>query len=103
MITNGNKWGFYEMRPGAQDFLRRMNQLNVEIVIFTAATQDYADWVIDQIDTENLVHHRLYRQHALPWGPIFIKDLNKLGRVLEKTMIIDNVPENFMLQPDYGT
>jgi len=32
----------------------------------------------------------------------FIKDLSKLGRNLEKTIIIDNVKENFMLQPDNG-
>jgi len=71
-------------------------------VIFTAATQDYADWVIDQIDPENLVTHRLYRQHALPWGPLFAKDLSRLGRDLDRTLIIDNVQENFMLQPNNG-
>lgn len=37
-----------------------------EIVIFTAAMQDYADWVIDQIDPEGYIKYRLYRQHALP-------------------------------------
>jgi hypothetical protein len=79
-----------------------MNQLGYELVIFTAATQDYADWVIDQIDPTRLVHHRLYRQHALPWGPIFVKDLSQLGRELDRTLIIDNVQENFMLQPHNG-
>merc|ERR1719181_2124208 len=72
--------GNYDIRPGMHDFLQRMSSLGYEIVIFTAATQDYADWVIDQIDEQRLVYHRLYRQHALPWGPIFVKDLSRLGR-----------------------
>ena len=35
-----------------------------EIVIFTAATQDYADWVINKIDEHHYISHRLYRQHV---------------------------------------
>eukprot|EP00747_Dinoflagellata_sp_TGD_P033413 gnl/TRDRNA2_/TRDRNA2_136608_c0_seq1.p1 gnl/TRDRNA2_/TRDRNA2_136608_c0~~gnl/TRDRNA2_/TRDRNA2_136608_c0_seq1.p1 ORF type:complete len:925 (+),score=133.40 gnl/TRDRNA2_/TRDRNA2_136608_c0_seq1:370-2775(+) len=94
--------GNYDIRPGMHEFLVRMNQLGYEIIIFTAATQDYADWVIDQIDPDHLVHYRLYRQHALPWGPIFVKDLSRLGRDLDRVVIIDNVQENFMLQPHNG-
>jgi len=94
--------GGYGIRPGMHEFLLKMNSLGYELVIFTAATQDYADWVIDQIDPERLVHHRLYRQHALPWGPLFAKDLSRLGRDLDRTLIIDNVQENFMLQPNNG-
>ena len=37
--------GYLAPRPGAQDFLQRMNGYGFELVIFTAATQDYADWV----------------------------------------------------------
>jgi len=94
--------GNYDIRPGMHEFLERMHSLGYELVIFTAATQDYADWVIDQIDPGRLVHYRLYRQHALPWGPIFVKDLSRLGRDLDRTLIIDNVQENFMLQPHNG-
>merc|ERR1719161_719686 len=84
------------------EFLQKMNQIGYELVIFTAATQDYADQVIDQIDPDRLIHNRLYRQHALPWGPIFVKDLSRLGRDLDRVLIIDNVQENFMLQPHNG-
>jgi len=94
--------GNYDIRPGMHEFVQRMHSLGYEIVIFTAATQDYADWVIDQIDPDRLVHHRLYRQHALPWGPIFVKDLSRLGRELDRLLIVDNVQENFMLQPHNG-
>ncbi|KAF4667878.1 hypothetical protein FOL46_002292 [Perkinsus olseni] len=96
--------GRFEMRPGCVEFLSRLQALGYEIVVFTAATQDYADWVVDQLETLPgvLVHHRLYRQHALPWGPIFVKDLARLGRKLDRTIILDNVKENFMLQPEHG-
>jgi TFIIF-interacting CTD phosphatase-like protein len=33
---------------------------------------------------------------------VFVKDLSKLGRPLNKTIIVDNVAENFSLQPDNG-
>jgi len=94
--------GNFDMRPGMHEFLQRMHTLGFEVVVFTAATQDYADWVMDQIDPDGYIHYRLYRQHALPWGPIFIKDLSLLGRDLDRTLIIDNVQENFMLQPNNG-
>ena len=33
---------------------------------------------------------------------VFIKDLSNLGRNLDKTIIVDNITENFLLQPDNG-
>lgn len=33
---------------------------------------------------------------------VYIKDLSKLGRPLQKTIIVDNVAENFSKQPDNG-
>ena len=38
----------------------------------------------------------------MPLGPIFVKDLSRIGRDLSKTIIVDNVAENFQLQPDNG-
>jgi hypothetical protein len=46
--------GSYDIRPGMPEFLQRMSALGYELVIFTAATQDYADWVIDQIDEKKI-------------------------------------------------
>lgn len=94
--------GEFDTRPGMKEFIERMHSIGYECVIFTAATQDYADWVIDQIDPNRLITNRLYRQHALPWGPIFVKDMSRLGRDLDRLLIIDNVQENFMLQPHNG-
>ena len=68
-----------------------------EIVIFTAALQEYADQVVDQIDVGNNIKYRLYRQHTSQNGPFLVKDLSLLGRDLHKTIIIDNISDNFIL------
>lgn len=42
----GAEGGHFLIRPGAEKFLKEMTTL-YEVVIFTAAMQDYADWVLD--------------------------------------------------------
>jgi CTD small phosphatase-like protein 2 len=84
-------------------FLKELAQF-FEIVVFTAGVEEYANWVIDQIDEEKLITHRLYRQHACPpeTAPLIIKDLSKIGRDLSKTIIVDNIADNFLKQKDNG-
>merc|ERR1711934_1052014 len=89
----GNQ-GKFLIRPFTYKFLEEMAKY-YEVVIFTAAMQDYADWVLNQIDKPKRIKYRLYRQHALPHGPVFVKDLSRIGRDLSKTIIVDNVAENF--------
>lgn len=73
--------GYFLIRPGAREFLDQMSKI-YEIVIFTAAMQDYADWVLDQLDIGKWITHRLYRQHTRKIGHVHIKDLSLLGREL---------------------
>ena len=54
---------YFNIRPACQRFLREMSQC-FEVVIFTAGTQEYADWILDQIDLQGWISHRLYRQHT---------------------------------------
>jgi CTD small phosphatase-like protein 2 len=49
-----------------------------------------------------LIKHRLYRYHASINKSTYVKDISKLGRDLSKTIIIDNVWENFQLQQENG-
>eukprot|EP00744_Colponema_vietnamica_P004944 GILI01007312.1.p1 GENE.GILI01007312.1~~GILI01007312.1.p1 ORF type:complete len:591 (+),score=119.68 GILI01007312.1:311-2083(+) len=100
-MPNHPNGGHFLVRPGVSTFLEEMSKV-YEVVIFTAATQDYADWVLDQIDPKGFISHRLYRQHAIPYGSIFVKDLSRLGRDLSRVIIVDNVAENFQLQPLNG-
>ena len=53
---------------------------------------------MDDIDpNRDLIKHRLYRGHTTldNDNETYIKDLSKLGRPLNKTVIVDNTPENF--------
>jgi CTD small phosphatase-like protein 2 len=89
------------VRPYVHYFLTELSQL-YDVVVFTAATQEYADWALNLIDRKKCVNHRLYRHHATVEGLNYVKDLSKLGRDLSKIIIIDNLAENFKLQPDNG-
>lgn len=98
-ITQG---GMFLVRPYARVFLERVSEF-FEIVIFTAATKDYADKILDHIDEKHeYISHRLYRESTTFYNNIYHKDLSKLGRDLSKTIIIDNCMENFRLQPSNG-
>lgn len=93
---------FYLVRPGVTKFLQELSAY-YEIVVFTAALQEYADWILNQIDQKNCVSHRLYRQHTKRKTEYAIKDLSLLGRDIRKTIIVDNISENFKyLQPYNG-
>lgn len=68
-----------------------------EVMIFTAAMQDYADWAISKFENEKCISYRFYRQHALPNGGFYVKDLSRIGRDVSKMIIVDNIAENFQL------
>ncbi|CAD8210236.1 unnamed protein product [Paramecium octaurelia] len=88
-------------RPWLFQFLESIKAF-CEIILFTAGQQNYADNAISQIQCDHLIDHKLYRHHTLYNGIHFIKDLSKIGRPLEKTIIIDNTPINFQLQQENG-
>ena len=90
-------------RPYLDEFLAALVPL-YNIVIFTAAAQDYADLVLDNIDPQRVIFsRRLYRQHTKNVNEEYnVKDLLMISDRLEKTLIIDNVPENFMRQKNNG-
>ena len=94
--------GVLQIRPGVIPFLELVSKF-YELIIFTAATQDYGDLLIDAIEENNVYfEHRFYRQHTVIMGNDFIKDLTRVGRPLDKIIIVDNMPQNFRLQKENG-
>ncbi|MCQ2817175.1 MAG: HAD family hydrolase [archaeon] len=94
--------GTFLIRPHCFEFLNQMSQI-FDIAIFTAAMKEYADGILNLIDKENkLIKYRLYRTHTSINGMCFVKDLSKLGRDLKRVIIIDNLCDNFKLQPNNG-
>ena len=78
--------GQFLIRPAAKDFLINMGKY-FEIVIFTAAKKEYADYILDRLDEQLNISHRLYRRHCVYQNEIYLKDLSQIGRPLERTMI----------------
>jgi CTD nuclear envelope phosphatase 1 len=67
------------------------------LVVFTASVQEYADPVIDWLESERkYFSHRLYRQHCTFRHGAFIKDLSSVEPDLSKVMILDNSPLSYM-------
>ena len=100
-FISDNEFGYIQIRPGAEDFLKELSEF-YEIIIFTAALQNYADKAIEGIDPDGVVSDKLYRRHTINMGNVNIKDLDKLGRDLKHVIIIDNCKENYCLQPNNG-
>ena len=96
-----NNEAYVKVRMGAENFIKVLSQF-CEIVIFTASTRNYADIVIDGLDCKDLIDYKLYREHTDDYKGINIKDLSKLGRDLNKVIIIDNIEDNYILQPNNG-
>ena len=92
---------YVQVRPYADFFLNEMAKY-FELVIFTAAAEDYADIVLNELDKNKVINYKLYRKHTEQINGIFIKDLSKLGRDLSKILIVDNNKDNFSLQPENG-
>ena len=100
MDGEGN--GVLRIRPGINEFLSQVGKY-YELIIFTTATQDYADLLIDAVEEDKIYFdHRLYREHAVIIDNDFVKDLTRIGRPLDKIIIVDNMPQNFKLQRENG-
>lgn len=67
------------------------------LVIFTASVQEYADPVIDWLESERkFFSARYYRQHCTFRHGAFIKDLSSVEPDLSKVLILDNSPLSYM-------
>ena len=94
--------GMFFVRPYVYEFLNELKNY-YEIVTFTAGTKDYADNILNLVDiNDNLIKYRLYRHHTTIMGCNVFKDLMRLGRDMSKIIIIDNLKDNFKLQPNNG-
>ena len=100
--SNKNE-GISHIRPFLYEFLNIVHNY-YEIIIFTAATQNYADPILDIIEKKPGLYftYRLYRQHCSIYNNNFIKDISKIGRDLKYCIIVDNMSQNFKLQKDNG-
>ncbi|XP_042435220.1 probable C-terminal domain small phosphatase [Zingiber officinale] len=92
---------FYVLkRPGADELLRAAAG-DFEVVVFTAGLREYASLVLDRLDPAgNLIAHRLYRDSCREMEGKLVKDLARVGRALDRAVLVDDNPNAYVLQPE---
>ena len=97
-----SKAGTLRARPYLFGFLEEMGHY-YELIVWTSATEAYANSLIDAVEYEKkYFDYVLYREHAIIMDDDFVKDLTRIGRDLDKVIIIDDMPQNFRLQKENG-
>ena len=103
--VNAENEGHLFFRPYLFHFLNSVSEF-YELIIFTAGLKEYAKIVLDLIECrmgKKIFDYRLYREHTEPNDEgVYIKDLSKIGRNLQKMIIVDNTKDNYELQKENG-
>lgn len=87
-------------RPGVDEFLKTVGKL-YEVVIFTASVSKYGHPLLDKLDVNHTIHHRLFRDSCYNYQGNYIKNLSQVGRPLLDLIIIDNSPASYIFHPQH--
>lgn len=100
LLEHDSKKGWHVVkRPFADQFFKELSHY-FELVIFS---DDVFPVALDIVDQWKLpVTGVLHRDFCIKQRNHYVKDISKLGRSLERTLIIDHDPSAFQLQPENG-
>ena len=98
---NHNDEGVLKLRPGVFTFLEKVKEF-YEIILFTEASEAYTELIMEAFNKKKYFDYKLYRQHTIIIGQDFVKDLQRIGRPLDRIIIIDNIAQNFRMQKGNG-
>ena len=96
-----NDEGVLKLRPGVATFLKVIKEF-YEIILFTEASEAYTELIMEAFNKNNFFDYKFYRQHTIIIGQDFVKDLQRIGRPLDKIIILDNIEQNFRMQKNNG-
>ena len=96
-----NDEGVLKLRPGIGTFLEVIREY-YEIILFTEASEAYTELIMEAFNKNNFFDFKLFRQHTIIIGQDFVKDLQRIGRPLDRIIIIDNMAQNFRMQKFNG-
>jgi RNA polymerase II subunit A small phosphatase-like protein len=85
---------YINVRPGCVEFINEVAKY-FEVVIFTASLSKYAIPLMDILDQHCVAPQRLFREHCTFYNGMYVKDMLRVGRKIEHTLIIDNSPNSY--------
>ena len=96
-----NDEGVLKLRPGISTFLEVIKDY-YEIILFTEASEAYTELIMEAFNKNEFFEYKFYRQHTVIISQDFVKDLQRIGRPLDKIIIVDNIAQNFRMQKNNG-
>ncbi|XP_043918718.1 CTD small phosphatase-like protein 2-B isoform X2 [Protopterus annectens] len=92
---------YMNVRPYVKEFLEKLSRI-YEIFIFTTAKRDYAQKILDIVDPQKKIRHRLFQEDCICVKGHYIKDLSLLKRDLSKLVVVDTSVHKFAYHINNG-
>ncbi len=73
-----------------------------EIILFTEASEAYNELIMEAFNKSEFFEYKFFRQHTVIISQDFVKDLQRIGRPLDKIIIVDNIAQNCRMQKNNG-
>lgn len=86
-------------RPGVDKFLLDMAQY-YEIVLYSPSIDGIADPVVNELDKQGCIMHRIYRDGTYYHNGVHMKDLSKLNRNINRMIVIDDDMAEVQFNPE---
>lgn len=99
VIENVTYKVYVKKRPYVDEFLTECAK-HFEVAIFTASLGMYANPLLDTLDVNKTISHRLFRESCVLSGGAYVKDLSVLGRKLKNVIFVDNSHLSYKFQPE---
>ena len=95
-----NKSNNIYLRNGLIDFLNSVNEY-YEVISFTKGNENYSNQIINLIESnEKYFDYCLHKDNATYLNEEYYKDINKIGRNVKKTIIIDDKNNNLGIEDE---
>lgn len=88
-------------RANLANLLRVMDEY-CEVIVWTAGERNYAKAILQEINTDNIIKHLVYRHRKWFNAADYTKDLGLLGRDLDYVLIVENTPDCVRANPQNG-
>lgn len=93
-IPLGVRSFYVQKRPHVDRFLEELSK-HFELVVFTASRKEYANQVVDYIDSKRVVSRRIFREGCEMMNGELVKDLSTVCPSLERVFLLDNSPSAY--------